>query len=192
MLGDPLEEDLLPSSTEDGEKLRKKIRRSEKQEQGMNKIFKKTWIITGTTRKLRKPVTKVKVLQKTKLCLACPGRSESNNVSYYETNKYKVENIIPCVYNQIILGAQWRQRIIDEGDHCASDTTRLLSHPDLTHLVISVNMPDLFSTTTQFCTRDISCPYPVTRLSLGGQCHSFTWVRNRLLRELSNSSVAQP
>ena len=42
MLGDPSEEDLLPSSTEDGEILRKKIRRSEKQEQGMNKIFKKT------------------------------------------------------------------------------------------------------------------------------------------------------
>ena len=29
MLGDPLEEDLLHSSTEDGEKLQKKIRRSE-------------------------------------------------------------------------------------------------------------------------------------------------------------------
>ena len=110
MLGDPLVEDLLLSSTEDGEKLRKKIRRSEKQEQGQNRIFKKTWIITGTTRKHRNPLTKVKVLQKTKLCPKCPGRSESNNVSYYEKNKYRAENIIPCVYNQIILVAQWRQR----------------------------------------------------------------------------------
>ena len=42
MLGDPLEEDLLLSSTEDGEKLRKKIRKSEKKEQGQNRIFKKT------------------------------------------------------------------------------------------------------------------------------------------------------
>ena len=135
MLGDPLVEDLLLSSTEDGEKLRKKIRRSEKQEQGQNRIFKKTWIITGTTRKHRNPLTKVKVLQKTKLCPKCPGRSESNNVSYYETNKYQVVNISPCVHNQIILVAQWRQRIIDEGDHyCTSDTTRLLSHLDLTHL----------------------------------------------------------
>ena len=83
MLGDPLEEDLLLSSTEDGEKLRKKIKRSEKKEQGQNRIFKKTWVITGTTRKHRNPLTQVKVLQKTKLCPKCPGRSESNNVSYY-------------------------------------------------------------------------------------------------------------
>ena len=114
MLGDPLEEDLLHSSTEDGEKLQMKIRRSERWEQRQNRRFKKTWIITGTTRKLLKPVTKIKVLQKTKLCLKCPGRSESNNVSYYETNKYLAVNINPCVYNQIILVvgmlALWRQR----------------------------------------------------------------------------------
>ena len=42
MLGDPLDEDLLLSSTEDGEKLRKKIRRSENKEEGQNRTFKKT------------------------------------------------------------------------------------------------------------------------------------------------------